>query len=266
MLLLFLAGLLIAVLLYGSALYKQRKAEENFQFMAEETNITEDKSQGMDEVPPEPEEIEEEIDILETLGIEIPEKDIDFAKLQEEYPDIYAWIYVPGTQVDYPVFQHPTDDTFYLNNNADGSAGYPGCIYTESINSKNFTDPHTVLYGHNMKNKTMFGSLHNFEDSQVFEENPYFFIYTPDKTFVYQIFATYRYPAYHLLYAFDLSKEGAMKDYQERIIYEVHDMTANIRKDIKLNDDNHIVTLSTCVTGEPDYRYLVQGVLLNDGV
>ena len=55
---------------------------------------------------PEP-ETEEAPDILKSLGIEIPEKDIDFAALQEENSDVYAWIYVPGTNVDYPVLQHP---------------------------------------------------------------------------------------------------------------------------------------------------------------
>lgn len=100
---------------------------------------------------PEP-ETEETPDILKSLGIEIPEKDIDFAALKEENSDVYAWIYVPGTNVDYPVLQHPTDDAYYLEHNMDGSKGLPGCIYSESVNTKDFTDPNTVLYGHNMKN------------------------------------------------------------------------------------------------------------------
>ena len=116
-------------------------------------------------------EVQEEIDVLEELGIEIPEKEIDFEQLHIDNPDIYAWIYVPGTLVDYPVLQHPTDNSFYLEHNIDGSAGYPGCIYTELYNKKDFSDRNTLMYGHNMANGTMFATLHYYENSQNFEEN-----------------------------------------------------------------------------------------------
>ena len=186
-----------------------------------------------------------------------------FTALKEENSDVYAWIYVPGTNVDYPVLQHPTDDAYYLEHNMDGSKGLPGCIYTESVNTKDFTDPNTVLYGHNMKNGSMFASLHNFEDQQVFEENPYFYIYTEDKTYVYEIFAAYKYNAIHLIYNFDLDNPEIFQNYLDQI-FEVRDMSANIRQDVTVNADNRIVTLSTCVSGEKNMRYLVQGVLLNE--
>ncbi|MGN1147559.1 MAG: class B sortase, partial [Lachnospiraceae bacterium] len=138
-------------------------------------------------------------------GFEVPEKTIDFKALQEEEnADIYAWITVPGTKVDYPVLQHPEDPTYYLNYNIDGSKGYPGCIYTEFYNSKDWDDPNTVLYGHNMKNGTMFASLHYYEDPQFFEEYPYVYIYTEEKVLVYQIFAAYEFSNAHLLLRFNM--------------------------------------------------------------
>ncbi|MCD7708953.1 MAG: class B sortase, partial [Clostridiales bacterium] len=91
--------------------------------------------------------------------VEIPQKNLDWDSLRETNSDIYAWIYIPGTNVDYPVLQHPTDDTYYLNYNMNGTRGYPGCIYTELATSKEFTDFNTVIYGHNMRNKTMFATL-----------------------------------------------------------------------------------------------------------
>lgn len=257
LLILFAAGLLISALVYGKALYDQRKAEEGYRAMAANVNTIKDVLQSERETTAE-------------LGIEIPEKNIDFASLQEQNPDIYAWIYVPGTDVDYPVLQHPTDDSYYLERNVDGSIGKPGCIYTESINSKDFTDSHTVLYGHNWSRKgtevtgTMFTSLHNFEDGQVFEDNPYFFIYTPDKTYVYQIFGAYEFIAIHLLKSFDLSTKEIFQEYLDSI-FDIRDMDAHIRRDVEVTADNHIVTLSTCVNGDDNMRYLVQGVLLNDG-
>ena len=88
---------------------------------------------------------------------------VKFGELQSVNPDVYAWITVPGTEIDYPILQHPSDNSYYLMHNIDGSYGYPGCIYTENLNSKDFTDNNTVIYGHNMKNGSMFAQLHKFE-------------------------------------------------------------------------------------------------------
>ena len=172
LLIIFSIVLIICLIIIGIQKYQQKKQQEYYEALLENEST---QTQATEEMP-EP-ETEEAPDILKSLGIEIPEKDIDFAALQEENSDVYAWIYVPGTNVDYPVLQHPEDDTYYLEHNMDGSKGLPGCIYSESVNTKDFTDPNTVLYGHNMKNGSMFASLHNFEDQQVFEENPYFYIY-----------------------------------------------------------------------------------------
>ncbi len=260
LLILFAAGFIIAIVTIGIERYQQEKEKDNYQKLQEEVANTKEVGKKTEN------KIQEEAvpeDILKKLGIEIPEKNIDFAALKEENEDIYAWIYIPGTGIDYPVLQHPTDDSYYLEHNLDGSKGYPGCIYTETVNSRDFTDPNTVLYGHNMKDGSMFAALHNYEDSQVFEENPYIFIYTPEKTFVYQIFAAYKYNAIHLIYNFDLSNREIFQNYLDQI-FETREMGANIRKDISVNAENHIVTLSTCISGEKNKRFLVQGVLLND--
>lgn len=260
LLILFAAGFIIAIVTIGIERYQQEKEKDNYQKLQEEVANTKEVGKKTEN------KIQEEAvpeDILKKLGIEIPEKNIYFAALKEENEDIYAWIYIPGTEIDYPVLQHPTDDSYYLEHNLDGSKGYPGCIYTETVNSRDFTDPNTVLYGHNMKDGSMFAALHNYEDSQVFEENPYIFIYTPEKTFVYQIFAAYKYNAIHLIYNFDLSNREIFQNYLDQI-FETREMGANIRKDISVNAENHIVTLSTCISGEKNKRFLVQGVLLND--
>ena len=93
---------------------------------------------------------------------------IDFDALWETNKDVYAWITIPGTVIDYPILQHETDDSYYLNYTIDGVEGYPGCIYTERVNSKEFTDNNTVIYGHNMRNGTMFTDLHKFRDADFF--------------------------------------------------------------------------------------------------
>ena len=194
-------------------------------------------------------------------AFDIPEKNLDWASLYAENKDIYAWIYIPGTQVDYPVLQSTSDDTYYLNHNIDGSYGKPGCIYTEKINSKDFTNYNTALYGHNMKNGEMFGCLHDYEDKTFFDENPYVYVYTEEKTYVYEIFAAYTATNAHILNTNDFSTQEGFADYLDNVVYNKA-LTGNFRNDTRVTSDNRIITLSTC-TSNSSKRWLVQAVLVN---
>lgn len=230
---------------------------------------TDDGTQASSTVPestPEPlDPFEASVKQIEEAGVEIPNLEVDLANLQEtQNPDIYAWIYIPGTKVNYPVLQHPTDDSHYLNYNLDGSKGYPGCIYSEkTYNGKDFMDVNTVLYGHNMKNGTMFGSLHRYEDEEFFYENRYIYVYTQDRLLAYKIFAAYEYGNEHLLYntnfedAYSFCYFFAMAK-ARRSMHSIFD------EDVQLTGEEHIITLSTCINGKPDNRFLVQGVLINE--
>jgi sortase B len=186
---------------------------------------------------------------------------LDFDRIKEANSDIYAWIEVPGTDVDYPVLQSTLSDDYYLGHNMDGSKGYPGCIYSESINSRLFTDKNTVLYGHDMKNGTMFASLHRFEDSDFFRENQYIYIYVQDgRTLVYRIFAAYRTDATHQLKGYDITTDDGFSAYINGIY--AHDGSSdNFDTGVRVDSGSRILTLSTC---NSDYkgRYLVQGVLV----
>ena len=219
---------------------------------------------GEDGVDEEPDADQEPDEDTQTESEEAPPEEgaIDFEYLKTLNEDIYAWITVPGTIIDYPILQHPTDDSYYLHHNLDGSYGYPGCIYTESLNTKDFEDPNTVIYGHNMKAGTMFAELHKFEDGEFFSANDEVVIYLPEKTLHYQIFAAYVYDDRHLLYSFDFSDEDVYASYLKSI-YDIRDMSANINREITVTEENKIVTLVTCMPGEAnaEKRLLVQAVL-----
>ncbi|MCL2718121.1 MAG: class B sortase [Lachnospiraceae bacterium] len=187
---------------------------------------------------------------------------IDFESLWAVNDHVYAWITVPGTIIDYPVLQHPTDDTRYLNYNIDGSFGLPGCIYTEKMNAKDFSDPHTVIYGHNMRNGTMFAKLHEFRKSDFFEKNRDIIIYMPDRELRYKIFAAYVYDDRHLMYSFNFHNPDVYAAYLKGI-FDIRDISANIDKDMIITNDDKIITLVTCISGEDDKRLLVQAVLIN---
>ena len=246
----FSVGLIVCLVWMVRDYRNQKKAEEQFEALAA-------LSEEPETAVPEEGELGES-----TQQIEVPEKNLDWDVLAEENEDIYAWIYIPGTQVDYPILQHPTEDDYYLNHNLDGSSGYPGCIYTQRLNGKEFGDANTVIYGHNMGNGTMFGSLHEYEDNTFFEENPYVYIYTPNETLVYEIFAACTFSDAHLLYSYDCTLETDFNAYVEDL-KGVRDMNSHVRPEVEICYGDHLLTLSTCIKNQPTQRWIVAAVLLN---
>lgn len=265
-----LAGAVICTAVACSGKETQSRADDEYEKLAEQTNSAAAVQEPVEtpsvtaeptEAPPEE---KDPLAILEEMGVPIPEKEVDFADLQENTNgDIYAWIHIPDTKIDYPVLQHPTDNSYYLNHNLDGSRGYPGCIYTEDYNKKDFTDPNTVLYGHNMKNGTMFAGLHKYGDSEYLEEHPYIYIYTEEGLLAYEIFAAYQSGDEHILYAHDGFEDRKVYGKYLEEILSMRSMGSVLKEGAEVTEDSRIITLSTCISGKPDNRFLVQGVLLN---
>lgn len=191
----------------------------------------------------------------------VPKKSIDFEALAKENSDIYAWITIPDTAIDYPVLQDEEELDYYLDHNLDGSSGYPGCIYTQNYNSKDWDDHNTVLYGHNMKNGSMFAALHKYKDPAFLEEHPYVYIYTDEYVLVYEIFAAYEFTDQHLLVAFDVESDEGYQAYLDSI-FTNEGLGNNFREDVLVNVDTPIISLETCISNKPTNRYLVQAVLV----
>ena len=246
---------LAAVICIGigiSSLVKEQNAGKVYEEVREEVQTEE--SEAVAEEPEAEEDAEPEEEPLE-----IP---VDFAALQSENPDIYAWITVPGTDVDYPIVQKEDDNAYYLNHNINGEKDIAGAIYTENYNNKDFEDPNTVIYGHNMKNGTMFRTLHNFEDRSFFDEHREVLLYTPDEIRHYEIFAAYVYDSRHLLLNFDFNDPEEYQSYLNDI-FALRDMTSFVDTSVEVTTEDKILTLSTCYKGMADRRYLVQAVLVS---
>lgn len=192
-------------------------------------------------------------------SVEIP---IDFDSLQKINPDVYAWITIPGTAIDYPVLQSENDNSYYLTHTIEGVESVEGSIYTENYNSTDFEDPNTVIYGHDMRNGTMFQNLHNYQDRQFFDENREVIIYTPDAIRHYEIFASYLYDDRHLLLSFDFTDRAVYEQYLENVL-SIRDMNSCIDATADVDADDKIITLSTCYGNQNDRRYLVQAVLVS---
>jgi len=184
---------------------------------------------------------------------------IDFAALRRRYPDIYAWLEIPGTAVDNPLLRHPADDCYYLSHNLDGSEGYPGCLFTESCDAQDFSDFNTVIYGHNMKDGTMFGGLKKYRDNTYLREHREIIIYTPAEKRVYTVFAAVVYSDAYIPARFDDSDPQARQDFLNSLGSPCG-IGNQILEDAAVTPDSRIITLSTCIGGQPDKRYLIEAV------
>lgn len=195
-------------------------------------------------------------------GFEEGKKTIDFESLKEQNEDIYSWITIPGTVIDYPIVQRADELDYYLNHNLDHSTGYPGCIYTQNMNSKDWMDNNTVIYGHNMKNGTMFAGLHNYRNPEFFEQYPYVYIYTETETRVYQIFAAYEVSDAHLLLTYNTEDADSFGWYLDGIMDNEETLSDHYNKTLDLNSEDKIISLETCISSKPTMRYLIQAVLV----
>lgn len=199
----------------------------------------------------------------ESESVVYAQNPIDFASLQEKNADVCAWITVPNTSIDYPIVQSSKeDDDYYINHAWEGNYTINGAIYIQRLNGKYFTDRNTVVYGHNLRNGTMFRHLHKFRDKDFFDANEYFYIYTPGHILTYRIFSAYRYDNRHILNSFDFADTAVYADYLQYAT-DPNSLIKNVREGVEVTTDDKIVTLSTCIS-DKRYRYLVQGVQISD--
>ena len=195
---------------------------------------------------------------------------IDFKKLKEQNSDIYAWINMPDTVIDYPVLMSDeTKDTdYYLEYNIDHSKGRPGCLYVEKEQPKDFSAFNTIIYGHNMyTSKTMFHPLTYLQDMDYFYEHDKFTIETEDARRTYKIYCAVKRDDYHLLYYYDYANPVGRQKYVDDLkkAAEADTKTSHIRSDIQIDvKKDKLVTLSTCVTRDNTHRYLVVGILVDE--
>ncbi len=188
---------------------------------------------------------------------------VDFKQMKNINKELYAWIYVPGTQIDNPIAQSESDDSYYISHDIYGNYSMYGTIFTEKCNSKDFYDPNTLIYGHEMLNGSMFQNLYKFEDKAYFNSNPYFYIFTGNRVLTYEIVSSLSFNNSHIMYSYDFSNKN---DYQKYIdtVTDPKQSNANVRPGVKLTVDDKTVTLSTGGGNDPDKRYIVVAKLISD--
>lgn len=181
---------------------------------------------------------------------------VDFTALQGINDDIVGWLKVGALDISYPVTQ-ASDNDYYLHLTFELVQNAAGCIFVDYQNRPDFQDDNTIVYGHNMKDGSMFGTLKNFVQDGVYESDPYFWIYTPERIYKYEIFNCSTVGAVSNTYTLEFGSRKEFQNYLDKALMQSQVDSSKV----KVKSSDKIVTLSTC-TGDEETRFVVQGKLV----
>lgn len=187
---------------------------------------------------------------------------VDFDKLLAINPDTIGWIrfYPEPEEINYPIVQG-TDDQQYLHKTFSANENTLGAIFLKTANNSSFTDRNSIIYGHRMRNGSMFRHLSDYSDKSFWEENPYFYIYTRDgRKITYHIYSVGEVVdatrTYDIEFFSDEDFQGFLNMTKETAAYDTG-------IDVDIGDT--IVTLSTCTSASDQHRFVVRGVKEAEG-
>ena len=215
---------------------------------------------------PQPVEVVEEVVVEDEVRDEEdarsrrkPPIDVDWASLKKINEDIIGWIYIGALDISYPVVQGKDND-YYLHRTFERQDNFAGAIFLEAQNKNDFTEPNTIVYGHNMKNGSMFGRLKDLtNEEKKYKDDPYFWVLTPKANFRYRMFSLHVTGATSEVYTLFNGVDKKFLDWcgrmQESSIVKIEEENFNYH--------SKIVTLSTC-TADSANRYVVQGIAVRD--
>ena len=171
---------------------------------------------------------------------------VDFSILKQENQDIVAWIYCENTPINYPVLQS-NDNEYYLRRLINGEYNTAGSIFMDYRNHSNMNDDNTIIYGHNMKNDTMFGTLTKYKEQEYYENNRIMYLFTPEKNYMIELFAG-------CTISVDSDVYNLSQINKDEIINE-----SDFKSDIIVEDEDKTITLSTCSYDYDGARYIIMG-------
>ena len=185
---------------------------------------------------------------------------VDFEKLLEMNSDVVGWIrFDEPSEINYPVVQG-RDNEEYLKRTFEANTNKLGTLFVDVNNPGDFSGRNTFIYGHNMKNGSMFAQLLKYKDDSFYKEHPYFYIYTPDgKVRTYEIFSAGVVKDTSDSYIMDYADDAAFQTY---IVY-IKQQSA-YPTSTEVTTASKIVSLSTCTNVRDDERFLVHGVMIKE--
>lgn len=178
---------------------------------------------------------------------------VDHAKLMEMNGDYRCWIYAPGTQIDYPIVQCG-DNNHYLKRMFNGERNSAGTLFIDYRNLSDFQDPNTLIYGHHMRNDSMFGTLTDYAAQTYFEGHPIMLMMSPKEIFLLEIFAGYTTSDKDHCYDIAISDEEDMAAFIGEALRK-----SDFVSGVQVGTTDRLVTLSTCAYAFDDARYILIG-------
>lgn len=193
----------------------------------------------------------------EVIGAnEIPEcpVSVDFRSLKAINTDIVGWLYIEAIpKISYPIVQGD-DNSYYLNYTVEGVRNSSASIFMDYRNDPDYRDSNTIIYGHNMKNQSMFGLLKQMKDPEVFAKSPYIWIVTENEEICYEVFSARNVSetdnVYNLLNADPAEFASKLENFQS---------ASEVENTMTFDGTEQIITLSTC-TSNDTVRCVVQAV------
>lgn len=191
----------------------------------------------------------------EEIVKEPPPIQVDFEALCAQNQDVVAWIYCPDTPINYPIVQASDNDT-YLHRLLNGSYNTAGTLFMDYRNEADLSDWNTIIYGHNMKNDSMFGTLTDYKHQKYYDAHPVMYLLTPEENYKISILAGFVTPANGDVY-------NAFNPEEDEKAALIADWIKNssFHGDSQLESEYRIITLSTCSYEFNNARYVVVGLL-----
>ncbi len=193
-------------------------------------------------------------EVVSEIPGELAPISVDFELLIKKNSDIIGWLCCPDTPINYAVVR-AGDNDYYLRRDLDKQYSYSGTLFADFRNKGDFSDKNTIIYGHNMKNASMFGTLINYEEQEYFDKHPEMYLITPDETYKIKLIAGIKETSTAELY------EGFLKPENTREIINAAISKSTFRSNYVFSDDDRFVTLSTCSYDYNEARYIVIGKL-----
>jgi len=181
---------------------------------------------------------------------------VDFDTLRAINPDIVAWLICKDTRINYPVVQG-SDNDYYLKHLFDGKRNNAGCLFVDSNNEPGFVDHNTVIYGHHMKDKSMFSTLMEYKTQDFYEKHSQMILLTPEGNYTIDLFAGYvtdvKADSWKLWFASNTEFEKWIRETQSKSTFQ---------SEVEVSTTDRFVTLSTCSYEFDNARYVVIGKLV----
>lgn len=187
--------------------------------------------------------------------IPAPDIEVDLSSLQAKNPETAAWLYYPAMGISYPVMQDE-DNTYYIRHTFEGERNAAGSLFLDCHANRDFNDRHSIIYGHSMKDGSMFGNFTLIREDGMLDENPYFWIFAEDGVRTYRIFSYHEADVKDMSFHTQFADGAAFDAFIDHIVEASEEDTGVIP-----GDGDQIVTLSTC-TSDSSVRLILHGVLV----